>query len=68
MSEPREAPQARPVVGRHPLDPLALVAGLVAVGLALVALLDLDVDGRFVLPVLLLAGGVAGAATALRRD
>jgi hypothetical protein len=55
---------------RHPLDPVSLVVGLLAVGYALVALLEVevDVDGGLVLPVLLLAAGLAGLVAAVRRD
>jgi hypothetical protein len=59
--------EPRPVVGWHPLDPLSLVAGLLAVAFALAALTGVDVDGRVVVPVLLVAGGVVGAVSVLRR-
>lgn len=52
----------------HPLDPVSLVAGVLAVGWALMALLDVDLDGAVVLPVLLVVAGLAGLASAVRRD
>lgn len=55
-------------LGRHPVDPVSLVAGLIAVGAALLALLDLDVDGGLVVPLLLLGAGLAGLVAALRRE
>lgn len=55
-------------LGRHPVDPVSLVAGLIAVGAALLALLDVDVDGGLVLPLLLLGAGLAGLVAALRRQ
>ncbi len=57
----------RPRIGWHPLDPVSLVAGLLFVAIALVALLDVDVDGAIVVPVLLLGGGAIGLVAALRR-
>jgi hypothetical protein len=60
------APPAR--LGWHPVDPVSLVAGLIAVGIALVSLLELDVDGGLVVPALLLGAGVIGLLAALRRD
>ena len=54
-------------IGWHPVDPVSLVAGLVAVGIALAYLLDLRVDGDVVVPVLLVAAGVIGLLAALRR-
>lgn len=59
--------RTRPPLGGHPLDPVSLVAGLLALAVALVALFDLDVDGGLVLPVLLLGAGTAGLAVAVRR-
>jgi len=47
-------------LGRHPVDPVHLVLGLLAVGIALLALLDLDLDGAVVVPALLLVAGLAG--------
>ena len=54
--------------GAHPLDAVSLVAGLVAVALALASLLDLDVDAAVVLPLLLVGAGLVGVLSALRRD
>jgi hypothetical protein len=54
--------------GRHPVDPVSLVAGLLAVGIALIALLDLPVDAGVLVPVLLVAAGLVGLVAALRRD
>ena len=58
---------ARPRIGWHPVDPVSLVAGLLTVGVALLALLAVDVDAGVVLPVLLLVAGAAGLVTAARR-
>ena len=55
-------------LGRHPVDPVHLVPGLLAVGIALLALLDLDLDGAVVVPALLLVAGLAGLVAALRRS
>jgi uncharacterized integral membrane protein len=56
-------------VRRHDLDWVALIAGLVFTGLALayvvVGVTDVDLDGRFVWPVVLVALGAAGVATAV---
>jgi hypothetical protein len=57
----------RPRVGRHPVDPVSLVAGLLSVGVALLALLSIDVDAGVVLPALLLLAGAAGLLSAARR-
>lgn len=65
MSQPREQAPGR--LGWHRLDPVSLVAGLVAVVLALSSLLDVRVDGAVVVPVLLLAAGAVGVVSALRR-
>jgi hypothetical protein len=46
---------------------VSLIAGLLAVGLALLVLLDRDVDGRVVLPTLLVGAGLVGLVAALRR-
>ena len=75
MSQPDETPvrttvtPERPRIGWHPLDPVSLVAGLLAVAIALVSLLDvdLDVDGAVVVPVLLLVAGLLGLGALLRR-
>jgi hypothetical protein len=56
-------------VPRHDLDPLALVSGVAFAGLGLLALLEQEdlLGARWVLPVLLIAVGVAGLlATRLR--
>ncbi|MFP5219331.1 MAG: hypothetical protein ACLGIG_06275 [Actinomycetes bacterium] len=55
-------------LGWHPVDPVSLVAGLLAVGVALVSLLDVDVDAGIVFPALLLGAGVIGLVAALRRS
>ena len=70
MSPQDETPVPRPVIGRHPVDPVSLVAGLLALGVALVAVLDLDLqlDGGVMLALLLLGAGLAGLVAALRRD
>jgi hypothetical protein len=44
------------------------VVGLLAVGGALVALLDVDIDAGVVLPLLLVLAGLAGLVTAVRRS
>jgi hypothetical protein len=54
-------------IGWHPVDPVSLVAGLVAVGIALAYLLDLAVDGDIIVPLLLVTAGVTGLLAALRR-
>jgi cytochrome c oxidase subunit IV len=58
-------------VKRHPLDLFALVAGLAFVTIALLYLLDsagvLSVDGRLVIPLVLIALGVGGLGGALLR-
>ena len=58
-------------MSRHDTDITALVAGLVFVGIALAYLLDIrpdiDVDGRWVLPLALIGLGAAGLAASLRR-
>lgn len=58
-------------MSRHETDVTALVAGLVFVGIALAYLLDIrpdiDVDGRWVLPLALIGLGAAGLAASLRR-
>ena len=59
--------QAPARLGWHPVDPVSLVAGLVAVGIALASLLDVDVDAGVVFPALLLGAGLVGLAAALRR-
>ncbi len=60
----------RPRIGWHPVDPVSLVAGVLAVGVALLSLLevDVDVDGGVVVPLLLLGAGAVGLVAALRRD
>lgn len=52
--------------GRHPVDVFSLVAGLLAVGYALVSLLDLDVSPAVVWPVLLVVAGLVGLVAAVR--
>jgi uncharacterized membrane protein len=46
---------------------VSLVAGLVAVGVALAYLFDLSVGGDIVVPLLLVTAGVIGLLAALRR-
>lgn len=58
----------RPRIGWHPVDPLSLVTGLLAVGIALLALLEIDVDAGVVIPLLLVLAGGAGLVTAVRRS
>ena len=57
---------------RHDLDWVSLIAGAVFTGLALVYLItgitDVTVDGRFVWPVVLVALGAAGVASAIRAN
>lgn len=71
MSQPGDRTQSgRPSrIGLHPVDPVSLVAGLLAVGIALVALLDVEVevDGGIVVPLLLLGAGAVGLVAAMRR-
>lgn len=55
-------------LGWHPVDPVSLIAGLLAVGVALVSLLDVDVDAGVVVPALLLGAGLIGLVAALRRS
>lgn len=54
---------------RHDLDWVSLIAGLVFLAFAtvygLAALTDVSIDGRFVWPVVLVALGAAGVATAV---
>lgn len=55
---------------RHDLDLFSLVTGLVFVGIAFGHILDVasdvDFDGRWIIPVVLVALGVAGLAGILR--
>ena len=54
---------------RHDLDWVSLIAGLVFLGFALVytvaSLIDVSIDGRFVWPIVFVALGAAGIATAV---
>ena len=68
LSDVPASSPTRPRIGRHPVDPVSLVAGLLAVGVALIALLDLDVDAGVVLPLLLVLAGAAGLVSAARRS
>jgi hypothetical protein len=56
-------------VRRHDLDWVSLIAGLVFLGFAAVyavaSLTDISVDGRFVWPIVFVALGAAGIATAV---
>ena len=55
---------------RHDLDWVSLIAGLVfgvfAVAYTVVSLTDVTLDGRFVWPIVLVAVGAAGVATAVK--
>jgi len=59
-------------VRRHELDWVSLIAGLVFTGFAAVYLVspavDLSLDGRYVWPIVLVALGAAGLATAVRAN
>ena len=54
---------------RHDLDWVSLIAGLVflvfAVVYTIASLTDVSIDGRFVWPIILVALGAAGIATAV---
>lgn len=54
---------------RHDLDPLALVAGVVFTGAALVALLErgTGLGARWVVPVLLIVTGIVGLLATRQR-
>ncbi len=55
-------------IGSHPVDVVSLVAGLVALAVAVLSLVDIDLGGGEVaVPVLLLVGGALGLAVSLRR-
>jgi hypothetical protein len=58
-------------VKRHQLDLFSLIAGLTFVAIAVLYLMDasgqLSVNGRLVIPLLLVALGVAGLASAVHR-
>lgn len=55
---------------RHELDWVSLIAGIVFTGIAVLYLVvagtDLSIDARIVWPVVLVALGLAGVATAVR--
>ena len=55
---------------RHELDWISLIAGVVFTGIAVLYLVvsgtDINVDARIVWPVVLVALGLAGVATAVR--
>lgn len=57
---------------RHELDWISLIAGIVFLGFAIAyvvaSLSDLTLDGRYVWPVVLVALGGAGVATAIRAN
>lgn len=55
-------------IGWHRVDAVSLVAGLAAVAIALASLLDLDLDGDIVVPVLIVAAGLVGLLVTLRRS
>jgi hypothetical protein len=61
-------PPRRERIGFHPLDPVSLVAGLLALAVAVGALLEVDLPGSVVVPAMLVAGGALGLVAALRRD
>ena len=54
---------------RHDLDWVSLIAGVVFLGFAVIyavaSLADISVDGRFVWPIVFVALGAAGIATAV---
>jgi uncharacterized integral membrane protein len=56
-------------VRRHDLDWVSLIAGLVFLAFAAIytvaSLTDVSIDGRFVWPIVLVALGAAGVATAV---
>jgi hypothetical protein len=54
-------------IGVHPVDPVSLVAGLLAVAVALLSLLELDVDAGVVVPLVLVGAGLVGLVAAVRR-
>jgi hypothetical protein len=55
-------------IGWHPVDVVSLVAGLVALAVAVLSLVDVSLGGgEVVVPVLLLVGGALGLAASLRR-
>ncbi len=55
-------------IGWHPVDVVSLVAGLVALAVAVLSLVDVSLGGgEVVLPVLLLVAGALGLAASLRR-
>jgi hypothetical protein len=58
----------RPRIGWHPLDPVSLVAGLIAVAFAVGTLFQIDVDAGIAVPIVLVAAGVVGLVTAVLRD
>lgn len=65
MSRPEPYDEQR--TGRQrPVDAFSLVAGVLAVGYALVVLLGLDLRPAVVWPVLLVAAGLAGLVAAVR--
>lgn len=66
MSQPVE--NTRPLIGRHPVDAVSLVAGLLAVGTALLALSKVDLEFGLALPVLLVLAGTIGLLVAARRS
>jgi peptidoglycan/LPS O-acetylase OafA/YrhL len=67
VSHPSD-PYGRPArLGWHRLDVVSLVAGLLAVAVALVSLLEVDVEPGLVLPAVLIAVGAIGLVAALRR-
>ena len=66
MSQRSESEVVR--IGWHPVDVVSLVAGLVAIAVAVLSLVDVDLGGgEVVVPVLLLVGGALGLAVSLRR-
>lgn len=65
MSQQPES-EVRPVLGRHPVDPVSLIAGVIAVGIALGVLVDLPVRLAVLVPLLLVLAGALGVIAALR--
>lgn len=68
MSQLSEGQPSEIRIGWHPVDVVSLVAGLAALAVAVLSLVDVDLGGGdVVVPVLLLVGGALGLAVSLRR-